>query len=424
MQPIEPTVNKLQLIRILAVSFSYPPQSEPRAIQVSRLLRHLKVESVVICHGEATQGLDDAQGNNRTIRVPLPNSTLRDVSARVADRFNLPIIFRTPDHLRAWKNAVLKRVERLIGMENYRPEVVVTFSFPLIDAVIGLELKRRYGYPWLVHFSDPWIDSPFKNYDRVTEGLNRRLERMVMEKADRIVFTSPETAELVMKKYDRNLCSKVRTIPHAYERDLFDGSSGTSYTPLTIRFLGDLYQHRTPKPLFEALRQLAQSDLSLVKQFRFEIIGDVHQMDLRHLGYGHLEKDLVIFKPRVNYEESLELMTSASGLMVIDAPVRKSCKSVFLPSKLIEYIGAGLPILGLTPPGTAADLIRNLGGWIADPGDPVALKSVMREFLSFVLLHKDDQTPWGNEQTRKRFEAHQVAHEFQQVLNELCTIEK
>ena len=28
--------------KLLAVSFSYPPKQEPRAIQVSRLLKHLK----------------------------------------------------------------------------------------------------------------------------------------------------------------------------------------------------------------------------------------------------------------------------------------------------------------------------------------------------------------------------------------------
>jgi hypothetical protein len=137
----------------------------------------------------------------------------------------------------------------------------------------------------LAHFSDPWIDSPFKTYDWVTEALNRRLERMVMENADRIVFTSPETAELVMKKYDPGLLSKVRTVPHAYERDLFGHSSVASDTR-TIRFLGDLYHNRTPRPLFEALKQLAETDLSLIRQFRFEIIGDLHQIDLQQLGYG------------------------------------------------------------------------------------------------------------------------------------------
>src|SRR3982751_889789 len=47
------------------------------------------------------------------------------------------------------KRLVLQRVEQLIRNERYRPEILVTFSFPLIDSIIGLELKKRYGLPWL-----------------------------------------------------------------------------------------------------------------------------------------------------------------------------------------------------------------------------------------------------------------------------------
>jgi hypothetical protein len=43
----------------------------------------------------------------------------------------------------------------------------------------------------------------------------------------------------------------------------------------------------------------------------------------------------------VGYQESLKLMSEADALLVIDAPADQS---VFLPSKLIDYIGAGRPI--------------------------------------------------------------------------------
>jgi hypothetical protein len=139
---------------------------------------------------------------------------------------------------------------------------------------------------------------------------------------------------------------------------------------MAIRYLGDLYSGRTPQPLFSALATLIYSDPELVTRFVFEIIGDVHQLDLEKLGLAKLPSNLVVFRPRVNYLESLSLMRSAAGLMVIDAPVPENRKSVFLPSKLIEYVGAGQPIIGLTPPGTAAELIRKLGGWVADPSNP------------------------------------------------------
>jgi glycosyltransferase involved in cell wall biosynthesis len=338
----------------------------------------------------------------------------------MVDRFNVPVFYRTPDHLRAWKNKVLKRIQRLIESERYRPDIVVTFSFPLIDAIIGLELKRQYGFPWLAHFSDPWVDNSFKNFDRFTKVLNSKLERKVMESADRIVFTSTETAELVMSKYDPELACKVRTVPHAFEPDLFRSSSN-SYSCLPVRFLGDLYHDRTPKPLFTALERLLISDPALVKKFTFEIIGDLHQLNLMELGLGRLPECLVVVKPRVNYSESLSLMSSASGLMVIDAPVPQNRKSVFLPSKLIEYVGAGRPVVGLTPPGTAADLIHDLGGWVADPTDPHELETVMRNFLNFVLANIGSDSPWGDDKVRRRFQVDNVAAVFQGILTELCT---
>jgi glycosyltransferase involved in cell wall biosynthesis len=130
--------------------------------------------------------------------------------------------------------------------------------------------------------------------------------------------------------------------------------------------------------------------------------------------------ELVALKARVGYLESLSLMSSASGLMVIDAVVPENTKSVFLPSKLIEYIGAGRPIIGLTPPGTAADLIQKLGGWVADPAKADQIAKVMRQFLSFIWEHKDDaQAEWGKSEVRNEFDAKVVARQFQEVLTEL-----
>jgi hypothetical protein len=38
--------------KLLAISYSYPPKEEPRAIQVSRLLKHLNASTVLICEGK------------------------------------------------------------------------------------------------------------------------------------------------------------------------------------------------------------------------------------------------------------------------------------------------------------------------------------------------------------------------------------
>jgi glycosyltransferase involved in cell wall biosynthesis len=307
-----------------------------------------------------------------------------------------------------------------MSTQQYRPDVLVTFAFPLVDNLIGLELKRRFKLPWLAHFSDPWVDSPFRTDDRLTRALNTRLEQNVIERADALVFTSRETADLVMQKYQPSLRSKVRIVPHAYEPHLFPNVTSNNNGRLTIRYLGDLYQGRTPEPLFQALEILSTTEPELLRRFRFEIVGDVHELNLEEMGLSGLPEGLVVFRPRVNYCESLSMMTSASGLMVIDAPVPKNTESVFLPSKLIEYVGADRPIIGLTPPGTAACLISRLGGWVADPGSAEQVAEVVRQFLSFVWERRYDlDEGWGRSEVREEFEAKAVAKRFQEVVMEL-----
>src|SRR4051812_44575104 len=94
-----------QLSQLLAISFSYPPQSEPRAIQVSRLLRHLNVATVLICEG-TSEASSKPDATTKILRVPNQLSGLKRLSTRIAARFTLPVLFRTPDHLASWKNQV------------------------------------------------------------------------------------------------------------------------------------------------------------------------------------------------------------------------------------------------------------------------------------------------------------------------------
>jgi len=157
-----------------------------------------------------------------------------------------------------------------------------------------------------------------------------------------------------------------------------------------------------------------------LQKFRFEIVGDVHELNLEQMGLSQLPRGLVEFRPRVNYCDSLTMMSSASGLMVIDAPVAKNSESVFLPSKLIEYVGADRPIIGLTPPGTASYLISRLGGWVADPGSAEQVAEVVRQFLSFIWERRDNLVAgWGRSDVREEFEARAVARRFHEVLMEL-----
>jgi hypothetical protein len=76
----------------------------------------------------------------------------------------------------------------------------------------------------------------------------------------------------------------------------------------------------------------------------------------------------------------LQEAAAADVLLVIDAPSRGP--SLFLPSKLVDYLPFRKPILGLTPgEGASADVLRQLGCPVADPDDPPGIARAVAALL-------------------------------------------
>jgi Glycosyltransferase Family 4 len=409
--------------KVLAVSFHFPPANNPRAIQVARLLRHVELPTVLVCadhsdkndrrDAEAAHGAEASL--NSVIRVPFVSSATGRRASQLAGRVLHPFWELLPDQSRGWKRPVIDSLAQKIT--DWSQTTLVTFGSPMSDHLIGLELKRQFKIPWLAHFSDPWVDNPFNNYDWFTRRTNLDFERQVMEKADRLLFTSQETVDLVMAKYDRSWRAKARIIPHCYDPSQYPSNSTSNGRTLVIRFLGDMYGPRTPRPLFAALSRALSKNPSILDDVCFEFVGSMCDLDLNAMGLPDLPHGLVKLTDTVSNKESLNLMTSADGLMVIDAPAKLS---VFLPSKLIDYIGAGKPLLGITPPGTASNLIAELGGWTGDPSQPEEIDRTLDNFLGFLRDRKTaSQSFWGTETVRNRFVAKVVADHFQTLVREL-----
>ncbi len=409
---------------VLAVSFYYPPANNPRAVQVARLLEHSNLSTLLVCGDDyaSDDRIDRALSSGaenvgaHCLRVPFAQATWKRLTAKVAYQFHVRLWEKTPDRYLDWKPAVLRAVRGWVKEHDYRPDVIVTFGTPMSDHLIGMELKEKYEVPWIAHFSDPWIENPFKNYTRLTRARNLSLERKVVTAADRLIYTSNESVDLVLSKYPDGLKKKARVLSHAFDPRLYLSTSPNGTSPIVIRYVGDMYGQRTPAPLFRALAAIASTNAELVNGINFEFVGSMSDFDVKEIGFDQLPAGLVTFRSTVDYVQSLSLMCSADGLLVIDAPAKTS---VFLPSKLVDYVGAGRPVMGITPPGTAAKLIESLGGWVADPADTAAIERELRSFISYLRNNKKNHTMWGDASVRKRFEADTVAENFQNIVGEL-----
>lgn len=407
---------------LLAVSFSYPPLAYPRSGQVARLLKNISFSTTLVCADERGANRDptlepDAEARLRAcLRVPFPASRLRARADAAASRLRLPVWGKTPDQYASWTPHALRAVEQFAKSRDYKPDILVSFGQPMSDHLVGLKLKRLFRVPWAAHFSDPWTDNPFNRHDALSRRLNLSLERKVMETADLLIFTSHETVDLVMAKYPSEWRRKARVLPHSFDASLYarEGRDGGMET--IVRYTGEFYGRRTPRPLVETLRAILSDAPRLLEGVRFELIGQVSPDALAESGIEALPEGLVTMRPPVNYVESLSLAARADGLLIVDAP---AARSIFLPSKLVDYIGAARPILGLTPPGASDELISRLGGWAADPSDGAAMRIAAEAFLAFLSQNRNDRRAWGDPEVRAAYEASAVSESFEEMLREL-----
>lgn len=398
----------------------------PRSIQVARLLSGLGSAVTLICAETDAIKLDntiypDAEREiGQLVRVKFTTPPLSKQFSRVLYRLNRKRwneLFRNPDQYRSWVTPVLETVTGLLDIDRPRFDCVVTFGQPFTCHMIGLELKRRLNLPWVAYFSDPWIENQFNDYDSHARELNLQSESSVLQQADMVLMNSSETIDLVFSKYPAHLKDKARVLPHAFDEELFKQIASPVSDRVLIRHIGEFYGPRTPFPVLRALLHARKMDSTRFGDVTFEFIGpcDVGP-ELDEILSDPMLPD-VRFAGRISYLESLEAMRQSDGLLLIDAP---SEQSVFLPSKLVDYIGSGKPICGITPPGTANNLIREIGGFTADPSDIENIERVLSDFVNQVRQwkHSADKLPWGSPDVRTRFARAAVQSQFSKYLVE------
>jgi glycosyltransferase involved in cell wall biosynthesis len=334
---------------------------------------------------------------------------------RIARKF-LPLYGRAPDEFRSWIPRAEAAAREQLAKSPQANWQIVSFGEPMSDHLVGLRLKEKTGFPWVAHFSDPWADNPFRKLFFFSNVFNRRMEAAVVSGADKLIFTSGETLSLVMGKYPSGLSKQAHVLPHSYDPSIYPETPSSPRSEIVVRYLGSFYGNRTPFPLLEALQKLHLTSPELLDDVRFEFIGGIPQRMMRHRSIKMLPSSLIRFLPPVSYKESLRLMKEADLLLVIDAP---AALSVFLPSKLVDYLGAGVPILGIVPKGSSASLIQRMGGSVADPGDQRAIAATLAKALELCRSAKKagDSKPWGQEDVRQEYAVERVEKQFMQILS-------
>lgn len=241
-----------------------------------------------------------------------------------------------------WRRKALRESRKLIA--SFTPDVVYARSTPIMVCEVAARLKKQYGIPVMMHFTDP-VPAPIE-WDPNIRYRRRMIKTMnrLLPFADSVSFGNTAMLRYQQSLINFSFLHKSFILPDPVRSENLYGGERERKDVYTIVFLGALYGNRNPKPLFEALACLNG------KGYKCElVVYDTNRTNLIVPGF-------VKFVGRT--QDIKKALSNSDLLLNIDGD---DTIPVFISSKLKEYLSCCRPILSITPEGSPSrDLTKGL----------------------------------------------------------------
>lgn len=296
-------------------------------------------------------------------------------------------------------------------------DFILSRATPQYGHLPALILNRITKTPWIANWSDPL--PPKKAPPPYGEGHNASISifsqqyyRAVFKYADWHTFP----CERLMNYYwlmAPGIKLKSSVIPHITLQNITD-EIREDKSLFTICHTGGLAL-RNPFAFLEGLNSFIKEN-NLSEKVRMIFVGDDSQKlvtKVKEMGLDNVV-DIVGAK---TYEETLSIAASSSVLVVIEA---KSEEGIFFPSKFVDFVQTGRPILAVSPiPGTLHDILTCYGGGLAVDNCSTAAVFYALNTL-YDAWQKDKLTAiYGSGKLLNRFSADYVISEYSRIFDEL-----
>ena len=245
-----------------------------------------------------------------------------------------------------------------------RFDVILSRAFPDYGHLPALLMAKHARLPWIANWNDA---CHLKNPPPVGEGGNARLG--VLE--EKFLADVARTADWHTFPSDRmrsHICSYLRngsevkstTIPHIAFQPV-RARPRQLERPFTLCYAGNLYGGRNPDVFLQGFREFIDEQ-GISGGCKLVFIG------LESIGLAQLLRDFRLEENAqvtgpLSYLETLQRFSVSDVLVVIETAYTDG---ICLPSKFVDYVQTGRPILAVSPVnGTLKDLLAVHGGGIA-----------------------------------------------------------
>ena len=285
-----------------------------------------------------------------------------------------------PDPWVSWWPAAVLTGRRMI--RQYRPSIIWS-TFPITTTkMVALSLAKSSGLPWVADFRDPMSMEGYPA-DPWRFKWARKIEKATIDRATRVVFTAEHTRKMYQERYP-TLGGRALLIPNGYDEANFPvvqrPLAGAANRPLHLVHSGALQPDgRHPRTLFAALSELKSEGVissdSLRVTLRACSYADRYEPIAKELNVD----DIVRFGDYLPYEQAIEEMVSADGLLLFQGTVYNHA----VPAKLYEYLYTQAPVFALVDPaGETSSVLKSLNiNSIANIDDTPEIVAKFRHYV-------------------------------------------
>jgi glycosyltransferase involved in cell wall biosynthesis len=284
-----------------------------------------------------------------------------------------PDVFWAPTLARA----VLK------NLDTTDRNVLVTTSPPHSIHLAGLMVARARKIPWVVDLRDPWDPYPITGRYESRNPIRRYIERTILKTADAVISTTETNTRILREQHASLPPGKFWTVTNSFDAGKVGIPASGDPAHFVISYTGIFYPEKDPYTFFRALRSWfdamqPEARKRMERLLRVRLIGTpggVTRGVVSSLGLD----GVVQFVDRVSHPEAIRL-TKQSDLVLLSTGLGHRTRPGWLPSKLFEYLGCGVPIMAIGREGEMMETIRRTNsGYVITSEDHAAVHRILEE---------------------------------------------
>ncbi|MBX7226311.1 MAG: hypothetical protein K1X55_09795 [Chitinophagales bacterium] len=343
---------------VLFVSIAFPPKFDSEGLQVAKYFRYfspacadcMDIDVVTSAIPTLFMPYDaslEIEKNSFRQKIDIPifenkyvNFLLRKILPHKLDAPDSKLTFHWQ-----WK--------KVVRQLKHKPAVIYSRSFPASSAVMAMKLKKYYQVPWILHLSDPWVDSPVNVMKGKVRVVNEHFEQECFALADKISLTSHETIDFYKNKYP-TYQHKFCYYPNVYDpEDIPAQNNHPKNGKLKFVYTGGMAGTRSPEPFLKAF-----STLPKVIQDNIEVVFSGWADRANATYFQQYTASCVRYIGHLaTYKEAIALQNSADVLLLIDFPIAEPNKRMYFLSKVLDYMITGKYVLATTGKGSTCERI-------------------------------------------------------------------